>query len=60
MPILTFYNYNANNGGKTISVVLNNEILYLNLKQFSNIKTTFGLTGSANVYKIQNNLVVKI
>jgi hypothetical protein len=52
-----FFNYNSNNGGKTISININNTINYLTKKQFLRLTCTFSLSGSDRVYKITGNEV---
>ena len=58
MNIDTFYLYNK--GSKYIQVFLNNEIRALTLNGLKNVKTTFNVTGSDKVYKIEDNKVIHV
>lgn len=58
MNLETFYLYNK--GSKYIQVFLNNEIRSLTLNELKNVKTTFNVTGSDKVYKIEDNKVIHV
>jgi len=58
MNIETFYLYNK--GSKYIEVFVNNDIKAMTLNELKKVKTTFSVTGSDKVYKIENNLVVHV
>lgn len=59
-PIELFFNYNSNNRGKTISIILNGNINYLTKKQFAQLTCTFSLSGSERVYKIEKSEIKTI
>lgn len=52
-----FFRYNSNSNGKTITVWVNGNQNTVSKKVFSNITTTFQLTHSAKVYKINKSNV---
>lgn len=52
MPIKLFFDFNQKSGKIDLT------FKSLTFSEFKNLSTTFQLTGSSNVYKIEKNLVI--